>query len=249
MIMHVHEYFADKADLYAQARPRYPQALYAWLAQQVPGRQRVWDAACGNGQAAVDLQEWFDEVQATDVSPQQIANASPHPRIHYSVQASEATDFADAGFDAVCVAQALHWFDYARFWPEVQRVLKPGGVFAAWGYAFQFVTPEIDAVVQRECLDLLEPYWAEQNKLLWDGYRAIEIPLAALPVPELEMAMEWNCEQFLAYIHTWSATRRCMEQQGEEFFLRLMEQVRALWGSEVRKVRMEFYLVAGRKAA
>jgi ubiquinone/menaquinone biosynthesis C-methylase UbiE len=48
------------------------------------------------------------------------------------VQSAESTTFIDESFDAVCVAQALHWFDYELFWPEVQRVLKPSGVFAAW---------------------------------------------------------------------------------------------------------------------
>jgi hypothetical protein len=50
------------------------------------------------------------------------------PSVHYSVQPAEATTFASASFDAVCVAQALHWFDIERFYAEVRRVLRPGGI-------------------------------------------------------------------------------------------------------------------------
>lgn len=28
--------------------------------------------------------------------------------------------------------QAVHWFDYQRLWPEVERVLKRGGTAAFW---------------------------------------------------------------------------------------------------------------------
>jgi len=68
----------------------------------------------------------FSEVQATDVSAQQIANAIPETNVHYSVQPAQPTP--DAYFDAVIVAQALHWFDLDQFWVEVNRVLRKGGV-------------------------------------------------------------------------------------------------------------------------
>ncbi len=35
----------------------------------------------------------------------------------------------------VTVAQALHWFDLARFFSEVRRVLAPDGVLAVISYA------------------------------------------------------------------------------------------------------------------
>jgi len=62
----------------------------------------------------------FSEVQATDVSAHR-ANAIPETNVHYSVQPAEATNFPDAYFDAVIVAQALHWFDLDQFWVEVNR--------------------------------------------------------------------------------------------------------------------------------
>ena len=35
--------------------------------------------------------------------------------------------------DVVIVAQACHWFDWSKVWPETRRVLRPqGGVAAFW---------------------------------------------------------------------------------------------------------------------
>lgn len=30
------------------------------------------------------------------------------------------------------VAQAVHWFDYSKLWPEVARTLRSGGTAAFW---------------------------------------------------------------------------------------------------------------------
>jgi ubiquinone/menaquinone biosynthesis C-methylase UbiE len=102
--------FDDKADIYAKARPRYPSTLYKWLSELCAERKKVWDVGCGSGQASYDLGNYFDFVEATDVSASQIENAPLYPRVQFSVQPAESTNFSDDGFDAVCVAQALHWF-------------------------------------------------------------------------------------------------------------------------------------------
>jgi len=126
--------FSEKSDLYAQARPQYPQALFDFLSSCVAHHNSVWDCATGNGQAAVGLAKIFSHVQATDMSEQQIAHALAADNITYSVQSAEHTNFADQQFDLITVAQALHWFNFEKFWPEGLRVLKPGGVFSAWAY-------------------------------------------------------------------------------------------------------------------
>ena len=127
---------------YSRVRPTYPPELYYWLSHQVARPERVWDCACGTGQASIDLAAYFNQVEATDISEAQIAKATPHRKINYSVQPSEHTNFPDNYFDAVCVAHALHWFDLSYFWQEVRRVLKPDGKLFIWGYNWvQFENP------------------------------------------------------------------------------------------------------------
>ena len=49
------DHFSEQSSLYASARPRYPDAVYAFVAQQAPARDHAWDCASGNGQAAEGL--------------------------------------------------------------------------------------------------------------------------------------------------------------------------------------------------
>lgn len=248
----VSSYFDEKSDLYLQARPHYPPAFIGWLAQQCRHHERAWDAACGNGQAAIDLRKHFAAVEASDVSDAQIDNAPAIEGVRFSVQSSERTEFDDAAFDAVCVAQALHWFDLAKFWPEALRVLKPDGVFAAWGYGWPQLPPRLAAALQETLLNVIAPYWAPQNRLLWAGYQGIGLPspFMRIDAPRFDMTVEWDVEQLFMYLHSWSATRKCMEEQGDAFFRRSHERLRGLWG-EPRKLRlaMDLHVIAARKPA
>ena len=55
-------------------------------------------------------------------------------------------------------AQAWHWFDHSRFNRELLRVLRPGGVFAAWGYGWFSIDAQIDAAIDEEYLRPIGPY-------------------------------------------------------------------------------------------
>ena len=239
--------FNDKSELYAEARPTYPQDLYAFLVENCRETENAWDCACGNGQSAITSVEHFSHVNATDVSPNQIAHAFEHPRITYAVCPSEKTPFDAATFDLVCIAQALHWMEYEAFWAEVKRVLKPGGIFAAWGYSWTTINAEIDAVVQIYLLDVIEPYWATQNKLLWNHYRDVPVPFHMLETPTFVMREMWDLRQLITYFHTWSATRRCIDALGEGFFNELYRQLLKVWGNagESKEIDFDFCCVVG----
>ena len=215
--MSIHQLFSDKSELYEIARPLYPKELYEYLVSIVPSTQQVWDCACGNGQAAISLVQYFDHVKATDVSQEQIANAKQHPKIEYAVSESEDTNFADNSFDLVCVAQALHWFQHDQFWNEVKRVLKPNGIFAAWGYTWPRVNTEVDQIVKEKILNSIAPYWAPQNKLLWNHYADIDIPFKNVSTPAMKMQVVWDLDEFIGFIRSYSATRRCIEKEGDQF--------------------------------
>lgn len=202
--------FAVDASAYALARPLYPEALFAWIAAQSPGRETVWDCATGNGQAAAGLAAHFSRVEATDIAGSQIGHGIAHPRIRYSAQPAEATDFPGRTFDAVTVAQALHWFDLPRFWAEARRVARPGALFCAWGYAWFRYGEEVEAALVRPVLDLVAPYWASNNRILWDGYRDADtgFPFERIAAPAFELALDTDVAGIAAYVRTWSAFKR-----------------------------------------
>lgn len=256
MTLHHHEQFSDKSDLYAAARLTYPDELFDFLFSHCPDFDRAWDCGTGSGQATVSIAKRFRQVEATDVSPQQIANATAHSRVHYSVQSAEATSFADNAFSLVTVAQALHWFEFDKFWPELHRVLKPRGIFAAWGYSWFQISDEIDAIIETKLMSPITNFWAAQNRLLWNGYREIQFPFVKLPAPQIILVPQWSLNQLLAYLGSWSAVRRCIEANGDQFFVELATELGKVWGSaekeeaisaqEKRVISMDFHLMVGR---
>lgn len=246
--MNFKDHFSGHASAYRAARPTYPQGLFNWLAQQAPAQSLAWDAGCGNGQAAIALAPHFARVFATDPSAPQIANAAAAANITYRVEPAEQCSLADASVDLVTVAQALHWFDHARFYREVQRVLKPRGVFAAWTYADCRVDAQVDAVKDHLYVDLTGPYWPPERVHVDAGYRDLPFPFAEIAAPAFALCMHWNLDQFRAYLRSWSATQRYLAATGIDPLTLIDADLRAAWGDAdmQRDVRWDFHLRCGR---
>ncbi|MEO5799184.1 MAG: class I SAM-dependent methyltransferase, partial [Gemmatimonadales bacterium] len=165
------DHFSPVAAGYAAFRPTYPSALFDWIATQAPARTAVWDCACGNGQATGPLAERFDLVIATDGSAEQLSHAPPIPRTIWKHATAEANGLPDASVDAVVIAQALHWFDLDRFWPEVRRVVRPGGLVVAWCYGpTRLPDPALNAVVHSLYEDVLGEWWSANRRHIDAGY-------------------------------------------------------------------------------
>ena len=197
------DHFSSHAAAYAAHRPTYPASLFAWLADQTPGHALAWDVATGNGQAAVALGAQFDSIYASDASAGQIEQAQAHSKVAYHVEPAERCGLADHAADLVVVGQALHWFDHARFFAEVQRVLRPRGVFAAWCYELLNVDDAVDHAVRTFYDGPIGPYWPPERRFIERGYVDIDVPFAPLDAPAFEMALSWTRSQLLAYLGTW----------------------------------------------
>ena len=245
--MSFHDYFSDHSKLYASARPSYPEELFRFVASIAPAHERAWDCATGNGQAAIGLARYFAEVNATDASEDQIANAITRPNITYAVRSAEESGFPPLYFDAVCVASAIHWFDYERFYPEVKRVLRPDGVIAAWGYDHLRVSPEFDAEFHRSIERVIAPYWPPRKKLLHDGYRDVPFPFERIEPPPMEMHADWSFDQLMAFVRSWSGVQRCIAAEGDRFFSGATAALRSAWGDpdDPKRCGMDLYILAG----
>lgn len=101
--------------------------MYDFIFNLVTNKNIAWDCGTGNGQIAKVLCSNFNQVFATDISEQQLANAIQANNIKYSKQAAEKTNFADNIFDLIIVGQAVHWFNFSKFYSEVNRTLKKMG--------------------------------------------------------------------------------------------------------------------------
>ena len=246
--------FSSAAASYSQYRPGYPPEVFAYLASLCPERARAWDCGCGSGQASLGLAEHFDEVAATDPSAKQIAKATPHPKVVYSVGAAEASGLPAGTVDLIAAAQAAHWFAFDAFYAEVRRVAKPGAVIALISYHRMRIGPEIDRVCERFHRQTLAPYWPPERAHVDANYETIPFPFAEIAAPPFALRAIWPlvADQALrcschvrtlcrleedampgvslrcAAIH--HAVGRCRQQSGVDPLIALEEELRPLWG-------------------
>jgi SAM-dependent methyltransferase len=200
--------FSNNSAAYAQFRPAYPDEVFTFLDTILTGRERVWDCATGTGQAAQKLVNLFDQVEATDLSENQLKNAVLNPKIRYSQQVAEQTDFPDQYFDCITIGQAVHWFDFEKFYAEAKRVLKPNGLIVILGYGnIQIVNPVVQKAVTKLYAEILGDYWDPERCYIDKGYETIPFPFEEIPHPEFTIKHTWNREQLLGYLNTWSAVK------------------------------------------
>jgi ubiquinone/menaquinone biosynthesis C-methylase UbiE len=244
------DHFSGFANRYADFRPHYPAALFDYFATLVPRNSLVWDCACGNGQATLDLAQRFDRVVATDASREQIASATPHPKVEFRVAPAEQSGLPDGSIGLITVAQALHWFDLERFYAEAKRVLSPGGALAVWAYGINVVEEDaVNQLVQDFYANIVGPYWPPERKLVEEGYRTITFPFTEITPPAFRMEARWTLDQLLGYFSTWSATNRFIKATGRNPLEPLSAALLRLWGdpSSPRLIVWPLSLRIGRK--
>jgi SAM-dependent methyltransferase len=244
------DHFSGHADAYARYRPGYPPPLFDWLARQAPGRELAWDVGTGNGQVARYLADHMTSVHATDASAQQLARAEGPPNVRFAVEPAERSFLVDDSVDLVTVGQALHWFDLESFYGEVRRVLKRGGLLAAWTYQLNEIHPAVDATVGAFYEDVVGPYWPPERVHVERGYGDLPFPFEAVGTPDFRLETSWNLDDYLGYIGTWSAVRRYRAQVGQDPLPALRRSLAELWGDAgmARVVRWPLVLRVGRKA-
>ncbi|MBK6994804.1 MAG: class I SAM-dependent methyltransferase [Lewinellaceae bacterium] len=235
--------FSAQSSGYAQFRPGYPAQLFDFLFENCHHFDCAWDCATGNGQIASVLAERFRQVEATDISENQLKNAAQKPNIHYQLGRAESPDFPDQSFDLVTVGQAAHWFDFEKFYPEVRRVLKPGGLLALVGYNLLRVDGPTEEVIEYFYNTTLDGCWDGERHLVEEAYRTIPFPFDEIPFPEMASTYSWTVDQLLGYLGTWSAVQHFIRKNGrspiDEGFVAQMKKV---WPEgEIRPVRFPVF--------
>lgn len=240
--------YSRVARAYAVTRPRYPKELFAFLASLLTRRDAVLDCATGSGQAALDLAEHFARVIATDVSPEQLAQAPAHPRIIYRVAGAEDSGLPDRSVDLVTVASGIHWFDLERFFAEARRVLRSGGVLAAWSYHVGHVEPPFSELFGTFYRDVVSPYFAPGARLVDARYETLVLPGEPIGAPSYHVSARWSLDQALAFVESWSGTQQYIKRRGESPVPLMAEELEALWGDRgvLRELRWPLYLRVSR---
>ncbi|MCY1273108.1 malonyl-acyl carrier protein O-methyltransferase BioC [compost metagenome] len=239
--------FSRQSAAYRANRPTYDPAFFAWLAGAAPGTGLAWDCGCGSGQASLDLARHFRQVVATDINPEQLAQAPREANIDYRCEPAESTSLNARSVDLTLVAQALHWFDVERFHAEVRRVSRPGALLAVVSYNVLEIEPGLDALVRHLYSDVVGPYWAEERRHVENGYRDLPFPFERLATPPFALHTEWNLQRLLGYLQSWSAVASYQAATGIDPVEAMRAEFERAWGdAEVRAMSWPLTISLGR---
>lgn len=231
--------FSEQSKLYAQFRPTYPQELFDYVLEFVEKRKTVWDCATGNGQAATVLAEYFEKVEASDISEAQINNAVKRGNIQYHICPAEVTPFSNDSFDLITVAQAYHWLNWKEFHKEATRVGKPNSIVAIWTYNTLFSDDEkVNALVHHFYRDITGPYWDKERKYVDEEYATVDFDFEELPSQKFQTVVKWNREQLEGFFQSWSAVRNYIKANNQNPVDLIKKDIDAAWSEEEQK---EFY--------
>jgi len=207
--------FSEGSQFYAAFRPGYPPSLAEHVLEFAKVRDRAWDCATGNGQAAILFSPYFKEIIATDLSEKQLSNAVKADNIHYHTSLAENSGIDDNSIDLVTVAQAYHWFDPLKFEKEVRRVCKPGAIIAVWGYSlFQTEDETLNQAIEQFYSVTTGPYWDPERRMLEEKYQHVVFPYEELTPYESQMIINWTPAQLEGYFNSWSAVKHYKDANG-----------------------------------
>ena len=254
--------FSAQSKEYAGSRPTYPRALFEFIVGLVDEKNLAWDCATGNGQAALVLADYFKQVIASDISARQLENARQEKNIKYQIFRAEDTPLKDNSVDLITIAQALHWFDFDRFYSEARRVLsrrkvgktceEGGGIIAAWAYGLHTISPEVDKVTHQLYEDILgDKYWPPERKYVEERYETIPFPFEQILAPEFQIELRWNLSELVNYYRSWSSVQKFIEKNKYDPVREVSSSLQNVWGgknhvNEKRKVVWPLYVKIGK---
>ena len=237
--------FSQQAKQYVTHRPTYPESLIQYLVSLAKDRQSVWDCATGNGQLACLLAPYFKEVQATDISEEQLRNARLHDRIVYSQSEAEKTNFKSNYFDLITVAQAVHWFNFGKFYAEVDRLAKPNAILALIGYGQLQVNSPINRVMEEFYWDMFGQFFTENRQFVEKRYETIPFPYHEIETPDFSIDLKWSLSDLHGYLRTWSPVVKYMTDYRKDPTESVIKRLEKLWGAQ-QQVRFPVFLRVGR---
>ncbi len=175
-----------EASGYDQTRPTAPLILLDILTQLIhtPQPTLVVDLGCGTGHSTTIWAERATQVIGIEPSDamrnhaiDKLQTTAFAERIHYQAGFAHQTGLATSSVDIVTCAQALHWMEPCATLAEIARILRPGGVFAAYDYSwpptinwqldqiFQAVDQRFDQLIQTRGAQEDSPGWSKAQHL------------------------------------------------------------------------------------
>ncbi len=143
---------------YDANRPSPPSALLdlLCLAAQVERPRVVVDLGSGTGLSTRMWADRADEIVGVEASEQMRARAeeaTAAANVRFVQGFGDATGLPDETADIVTCSQSFHWMEPEPTLAEIARILRPGGVFAAYDYDWP---PVVHWEIERAFVDLVK---------------------------------------------------------------------------------------------
>ena len=164
---------AGRCDRFMRKDAAAYERLYELL-RPVVRHRTVLELAAGTGLIAKNIVNSAAHIEATDASPEMIAEAKRDNRsakLHFSVQDMFRLPYADGSFEVVIVANALHIVpEPKKALSEIRRVLKDDGV-------------------------LIAPTFTHADNAFFGKVKAFFMKLAGFPLHS-----KWTSREYLAFL-------------------------------------------------
>lgn len=174
----------------------------SWLGKHCQGATAL-DYGCGEGELSVMMARAGAQVFSIDISTVSLRNATGFVEQHgysgkilFAAMDAESLGFADDTFDVIHISGVLHHVDVNIAFPELRRVLKPGGrVIASEGLGhnpliqlYRKMTPhlrtewEAQHIIKKEQMQLAGEYFGEVNYRFFHLATLAFVPIRNVPV-------------------------------------------------------------------
>ncbi|HLW02226.1 MAG TPA: class I SAM-dependent methyltransferase [Ktedonobacterales bacterium] len=181
------EVWTGKASSYDRVRPTPPSALLDLLTQVIgmPRPALVVDVGSGTGLSTAIWGERAERVIGiepnADMRQEALRKVEGHPyvaKIEYREGLAQQTGLPDGCADIVTAAQSFHWMEPTATLAEIARILRPGGLFAAYDYdAPPAIHWELDRLAQEmsmRLVALVRERGLPQNLQIWPKNKSLD---------------------------------------------------------------------------
>jgi hypothetical protein len=138
--------------------------------------------------------------------------------------------------------------NHERFYPEVRRVLKENGVFAASAYNLLHSEQAIDEIVNRYYYEIVGPFWPPERALI-EQFAKIPFPFPEINTPTFEIEAQWDLKHLIGYLRSWSSTQRFIAATNRNPLDEIADELRQAWGDpkQTRRIVWPLTLRIGRR--
>ncbi|XP_051786286.1 putative methyltransferase DDB_G0268948 [Erpetoichthys calabaricus] len=224
------------------------------------------DIGCGTGQVSRSLAPHFEKIIGVDISEAQLEEARKETNltnVKYIKCHAEDLPADDGSVDLITAAHAAHWFDKEKFLKEANRVLKPGGCMALFGFtteidfSFPGVNPGRLTDIFEEEFEHMLPYRSKpvfvNDSMLQELFEAIDYPdkerIENLPVkrPTSVSGAVGFIESFSVYQCFLRAEPSAAKATLKRIHQRFLEEMGVSSADTELEILMKYYCILTRK--